>query len=67
MLLKIPKLFFEQFFLMFIVITFNLANCGPLNAVLGRFSSGTGPFSPGGFFGRLVRGPLKENFKIYVN
>lgn len=55
-----------------IIITFNLASCGPLKAVLGRFSSGTGPFSPGGFFGRLVRGPLirklkkKKQMLIYV-
>lgn len=39
------------------IFTFNLANCGPLNAVLGRFSSTGVPFSLGGFFGRLARGP----------
>lgn len=38
--------------------TFNRANWGPLNAVRGRFSSDELPFSLGGFFGRLVRGPV---------
>lgn len=42
------------------MLTFSLANCGPLNAVLGRFSSlALAPFSIGGFFGRRVRGPAK--------
>lgn len=39
-------------------LTFNLASCGPLNAVRGRFSSEELPFSLGGFLGRLVRGPI---------
>lgn len=44
-------------------LTFNRANCGPLNAVRGRFSSfALLPFSIGGFFGRLVRGPTKYKF-----
>lgn len=36
-------------------ITLSLASCGPLNAVLGRFSSFV--FFSVGFFGRLARGP----------
>lgn len=44
---------------LFIKHTFSRANCGPLNAVLGRLSSGIllSTFSDGGFFGRFVRGP----------
>lgn len=38
-------------------LTLSRANCGPLNAVRGLLSSVGVPFSLGGFFGRLVRGP----------
>lgn len=42
-------------------ITFSRANCGPLNAVLGRFSSFV-VFSA--FFGRLARGPANNSSKL---
>lgn len=38
------------------LFTFSLANCGPLNAVRGRFSSLV-LFSPAIFRGRRIRGP----------
>lgn len=54
------------------LITLSRANWGPLKAVLGRFSSADDdddePFSPGDFFGFLVRGPICRisNLFIYV-
>lgn len=52
-----------------IALTLSLANCGPLNAVLGRFSSLV-LFSLVTFFGRLARGPEScspINFNTFCN
>lgn len=52
---KIEKL--EDFYENIQKHTLSLANCGPLNAVRGRFSS-FAALSVVGFFGRLARGPV---------